>query len=73
MPWNELLEKLRQRNWTYKLIQDRLASLDPPVLVGQATLSDLANEKNKNPSWNLGNALQCLFESGETPPVEAKA
>lgn len=63
-----LMESLRSRGWTHKLLQARLAS--DGVDVGQATLSDIATGKNQNPNYWVGSALRALEESGECPAAD---
>lgn len=69
--WQLLFEQLKSRDWTQPAIRTWLAEREPPILVGQATLSDLARGVTLNPNFDLGNALTELLNSQQVPPTAA--
>lgn len=58
MDWKQLLADLKARGWTQQQIGERVGAT-------QASISDLANGKTKDPAHSIGKALEVLHDSGE--------
>lgn len=66
MNWTSLIADLRARGWTQAALADRLGCKQP-------TISDLANGKITNPSYELGARLVEIHATPPAPPIDAVA
>lgn len=64
MDWKSLLQDLRSRGWTQKLIATEINA-------SQAAISDISTGKTKEPAYSMGRALELLHASARVPAVDA--
>ena len=60
MDWSQLLNDMRDRKWTQKLLADHCG-------VSQSTISALATGDTTSPTYALGDALRQLHASNAVP------
>lgn len=66
MDWPSIIKRLQDRGWTQAQIADQCGCKQP-------TISDLANDKTRSPSYMLGKELERLDSEGVEPPTKAEA